>query len=133
MAKYPPNATCPCGSHKKYKKCCASFHKGALPKDALTLMKSRYSAYVVGDSDYIIKTTHRDNPDYTSDTSAWRESIQRFCNDTKFLSLEILSFDDGEREAFVKFIAHLSSGDLTERSRFLKTEGRWLYVDGVFT
>ncbi len=34
---------------KSHKKCCGVFHKGAYPKDPLTLMKSRYSAFAVGD------------------------------------------------------------------------------------
>jgi uncharacterized protein YchJ len=46
--------------------------------------------------------------------------------------LEVSDFVDGEREAFVTFSAKLSSGLLKERSRFLKEEGKWLYVDGLF-
>ncbi|HHD72452.1 MAG TPA: zinc chelation protein SecC, partial [Epsilonproteobacteria bacterium] len=29
MAKYSPNLPCPCQSGRKYKKCCALYHKGA--------------------------------------------------------------------------------------------------------
>jgi SEC-C motif-containing protein len=133
MAKrYAPNAPCPCGSGKKYKKCCAPFHKGALANDARTLMRSRYSAYAVGDSRYIIETTHPDNPDFTRDKSQWLASIDRFCEETDFLGLEVHDFLDGEREAFVTFTARLSSGLLKEKSRFLREDGRWLYVDGQF-
>jgi len=132
MGKFSPNEPCPCGSKKKYKKCCAVYHKGALPSTALSLMKSRYCAYAAGDSNYIIKTTHPDNPDYTSDINSWKESILCFSEHTHFLSLEIIDFIDGEKEAFVTFNAQLSSGDLKEKSRFLKLHGRWLYVDGTF-
>lgn len=38
---------------------------------------------------------------------------------------------DGEEEAFVSFKAKLSSGDMVEKSRFLKLENRWLYESGV--
>ena len=95
-------------------------------------MRSRYSAYAVGDSSYIIKTTHPDNSDYTSNIKNWKESILSFSKQTNFLSLEIIDFIDGEEEAFVTFNARLSSGDLKEKSRFLKLYGRWLYADGVF-
>ncbi len=132
MAKFSPNAPCPCGSGKKYKKCCASFHKGALAKDALLLMKSRYSAYVVGESDYIIKTTHPNNPEYNHDFKIWRDSIDLFCKENSFLGLNILAFEDGEEEAFVTFEARLDGGTLKEKSRFFKEDGRWLYVDGEF-
>ena len=132
MAKISPNIPCPCGSKKKYKKCCGIYHKGALPKTAQLLMKSRYSAFAVGDSSYIIKTTHPDNPDYTTDTAKWKEDIDSFCKNTEFLGLKVTEFIDGESEAFVTFEATLSSGILKEKSRFLKVEGRWLYVDGEF-
>ena len=132
MAKLSPNAPCPCGSGKKYKKCCLVYHKGALAPDALALMKSRYSAYAADLPDYIIKTTHNDNPDFTDDIKKWREEIKRFTQQTEFLKLKILDFVQAQEEAYVTFIATLSSGELREKSRFLKVSGRWLYVDGEF-
>ncbi len=130
MKKTTPNTPCPCGSRIKYKKCCAIYHKGALAKTALELMKSRYVAYAVGDASYIIKTTHPNNPDYSEDTKSWKESIELFSNKTEFLGLEIVEFIDGEEEAFVTFKAKLSSGDMEEKSRFLKVNGRWFYESG---
>jgi SEC-C motif-containing protein len=93
-------------------------------------MKSRYSAYATGAIDYIIATTHPDNPDYTNDSKHWRTSIDQFCKGTEFKGLKILDWVDGEEEAFVTFRALLSSGTMIEKSRFLKVGGRWLYVDG---
>jgi len=130
MKKISPNTPCPCGSKIKYKKCCGVYHKGALPKTALLLMKSRYSAYAVGNSSYIIKTTHPDNNDYSEDVKAWKESIYLFCEHTEFLGLKIEEFTEGENEAFVTFKAKLNSGDLVEKSLFYKENGRWLYVSG---
>ena len=132
VAKFPPNAPCPCGSGKKYKKCCAPYHKGAQPKDALTLMKSRYSAYAAGESGYILKTTHPDNVDFSEDRAAWKRSVDAFCKSTAFLGLEIVDVQEGAEEAYVTFTAHLESGDLKERSRFVKEEGRWFYHSGEF-
>jgi len=126
------NIPCPCGSGNKYKKCCSRYHKGAFAPNALSLMKSRYCAYAVGDSSYIIKTTHPDNPDYTTNIKSWEDSILSFSKQTIFLSLEIINFIDGEEEAFVTFNARLSSGNLKEKSRFLKFHGRWLYIEGEF-
>jgi len=54
--KFSLNKKCPCGSGQKYKKCCKLFHNGKVAKNALELMRSRYSAYVVGDAKYIMKT-----------------------------------------------------------------------------
>ncbi len=130
MKKTTPNTPCPCGSRVKYKKCCAIYHKGALPKTALELMKSRYVAYAVGDASYIIKTTHPNNPDYSEDRKAWKESIELFSKETEFLGLEIVEFIEADEEAFVTFKAKLSSGDMEEKSRFLKVNGRWFYESG---
>jgi len=130
MKKISPNSSCPCGSKHKYKKCCAMYHKGAVPKTALLLMKSRYSAYACNHASYIIKTTHPNNFDYTKNTKRWKESIESFSKTTEFLNLEILESIDGDNEAFVTFKAKLSSGEMLEKSRFLKVDGLWLYESG---
>ena len=133
MKKISPNTLCPCGSKLKYKKCCQVYHKGASPKTALLLMKSRYVAYAVGDASYIVKTTHPNNSDYTNNVKEWKQSIEQFSKATEFLGLEVLEFVDGEEEAFVTFKAKLSSGNMVEKSRFLKVDGLWLYESGVFS
>ena len=129
--KVSPNIPCPCGSGQKYKKCCRRFHKGALAPDALTLMKSRYSAYAVGYARYIIETTHETCPEYDKDQKKWKEEILAFSRHTRFEKLEIVAYDAGEKEAFVHFKAHLSSGVLEEKSRFVKENGRWYYKEGT--
>jgi len=96
-------------------------------------MKSRYAAYAVGESAYIVKTTHANNADHSEELKAWKESIDIFCKETEFLGLEILEFVDAKEEAFVTFKAKLSSGDMTEESRFLKVDGRWLYESGIIS
>jgi SEC-C motif domain protein len=129
--KISSNALCPCHSGKKYKQCCLPHHKGSLPPTALKLMRSRYSAYALHLADYIIHTTHPNNPDYTNETAIWKKSILEFSQNTQFLGLKILEFIDGEEEAFVTFEAKLDNGILKEKSRFLKIEGKWLYESMV--
>ena len=127
-----PNAPCPCGSGIKYKKCCRPYHRGKLAPDALTLMKSRYSAYAAGEVEYLIATTHPDHPEMQKDRQKWKKEILDFCRMERFEGLEILEWEPGEEEAFVTFIAHLGSGSMRERSRFLRRENRWLYHSGHF-
>ena len=134
--KFSINSKCPCGSGEKYKKCCGIFHKGANPKNALLLMKSRYSAYATSNAKYIIETTHKDNPDFTDNIKEWENDILIFCNNTKFIGLEILEFIDDENESYVMLKANMiqQGNDVSfiEKSRFLKVDGKWLYVDGKF-
>jgi SEC-C motif domain protein len=131
--KISPNAPCPCHSGKKYKQCCHPYHKGILPSNAQKLMRSRYSAFVLGLTDYIMATTHPNNSDYTEEKEDWRKSILNFSQTTRFLGLNISEFIDGNQEAFVTFEAILDGGSLCEKSRFLKVEGKWLYERGEFT
>lgn len=95
-------------------------------------MRSRYSAFALGLAEYIMATTHTDNPDYTEQKESWKESILNFSQTSRFLGLKINEFIDGEDEAFVTFEAILDSGILKEKSRFLKVEGKWLYESGEF-
>ena len=135
--KFSVNDSCPCGSTKKYKKCCKTFHdKIIFPKTALELMKSRYSAYVTSNAKYIIETTHKDTPDFTDNIKEWENDILIFCNNTKFIGLEILEFIDDENESFVKFKANMiqqgNDVSFVEKSRFLRVDEKWFYVDGKF-
>ena len=131
MSKSFNNLPCPCLSGMKYKKCCGKYHKGALAPNALTLMKSRYSAYATNNANYIIKTTHKDNIDYNIDTKLWKTSIELFCKNTKFLQLTIISFSTKEDSAYVEFEAKLGNETMMENSYFVKENSMWLYHSGV--
>ncbi|AXH10992.1 hypothetical protein CP960_10730 [Malaciobacter halophilus] len=130
------NSKCICGSDKKYKKCCKELHDGKPAKTALELMRSRYSAFALCKVDYIIKTTHYENPEFTLNKKRWQNDIFNFCSYTDFKNLEILESEDGQEESFVTFKATLYQNNLdasfTEKSRFLKVDGNWYYVDGIF-
>lgn len=135
--KLTVNSPCPCGSLLKYKKCCRVFHDNIKnPSNALELMKSRFSAYAFAQSNYIIKTTHKENQDYSENILEWKKEIEIFCSNTNFDKLEILEFIEGEIESFVTFRANLfqNKNDISfiEKSRFKKEDNIWFYVDGEF-
>jgi len=122
MAKFSVNSPCPCRSSLKYKKCCMALHKGAVAKDALTLMKSRYSAFALQKIEYIIKTS-TSQKDY--------DDLLAFSQECSFNRLTILAFEESEDISFVTFRAEIvCSGvdsSFTEKSRFIKENNRWLY------
>lgn len=134
--KLSVNSPCPCGSSKKFKKCCKVIHNSFNAKNALELIKSRYSAYVAKDSKYIINTTHKENKDYTQDHKSWADSIMDFSKNTQFNTLSILDFIDGEEKAFVTFNVNITQdgqdASFTEKSMFYKENGKWLYHSGEF-
>lgn len=134
--KISVNQPCPCGSGTKYKKCCGVYHKGALPKTAEQLMRSRYCAFVISNSKYIMKTTHKENNDYSEDQQSWSKSIEEFSHNFEFRKLDVLEFIDGDYEAYVTFKAHIfcngEDHSFTEKSKFFKEENMWLYHSGEF-
>lgn len=125
---------CPCCSGKEYDACCKIFHQGSLPENALLLMRSRYSAYVLNIPDYIIETTHPASPQYSENKLLWRRAISQFSRRSSFHRLEVLDFKEKNTLAIVTFTAHVSQGDrdttFTERSFFEKINNRWFYRGG---
>lgn len=125
---------CPCDSGKFYRECCLVLHDGGYPENALALMRSRYSAYAKGLPQYIIKTTHPQNPLFNPDQKEWEKTIAEFCKNTQFVRLKILNFTDGQQQASVTFIAYLkqngSEYERFEHSLFEKVGPQWLYLNG---
>ena len=128
---------CPCHSGKNYADCCQSVHQLLNASNALALMRSRYSAYALGNIDYIMATTDPYNPHYKSDKSVWKNELNEFCKMTKFEGLDIISFEDGDSVAYVTFRAHLKQYNqkvsYKEKSRFKKINDRWMYSSGEVT
>jgi len=124
---------CPCGSDRDYSLCCEQYIKGAAKAPtAEALMRSRYSAYVEHEIDYIINTCEqRDKKDidYKS-TRDWSEQ-------SKWLGLKIVSVEKGgisDNEGVVEFEAVYERGGLKdvhhETAKFKKENDEWLYIDG---
>jgi SEC-C motif-containing protein len=119
---------CPCGSGEIDDVCCGMYHAGAPAPTALALMRSRYTAYVRGELDYLA-ATQRGPLD--------RTGAARWSRDTLWMGLEIVQTQDGGEDddtGAVEFIARgVTAGKpftMRERSRFEKVDGRWIYVDG---
>ena len=119
--KFSVNSPCPCGSGKKYKKCCQIYHKGSYPKDCLTLMKSRYSAFAVGDIKYIIKTS-TNQTDY--------DDLKSFSDSCEFKKLEILDYDEDTVTFKATIFCDGVDSSFTEKSKFIKVDGKWKYDSG---
>jgi SEC-C motif-containing protein len=112
---------CPCGSGATYDACCGRLHRGAASAEtAEELMRSRYSAFAVGDTSYVFRTWHpRTRPDDIDPDPA-----------LTWTGLRIV----GAGEDWVEFVASYDRagvpGERRERSRFEQRGGRWVYVDG---
>ncbi|MFF4546201.1 YchJ family protein [Streptomyces sp. NPDC001435] len=119
-------SVCPCGLSEPYETCCGRYHcGGAAAPTAEALMRSRYSAFVKGDSGYLLRTWH-------PRTRPARLDIDPGMTWT---GLEVLGATEGSAfhsTGTVTFRASYRGGSLHERSRFERVDGAWMYVDGEF-
>jgi len=116
---------CPCGTGG-YDRCCGLYHAGVPAPDAQTLMRSRYSAYVLKRTDYLLSTWHPDTRPDTLDLT-----------DERWLGLEVRKYTIScANHASVEFIARYKTDGrahrLHEISQFVFEKGQWLYLDGSF-
>jgi SEC-C motif-containing protein len=124
---------CPCGHKLDFSACCGPYLSGAAdPPTAAALMRSRYTAYLEGNVDYLITTTAPE-----SRASLDREALRTYCSTLRGVSLKITETTRGgprDDTGFVTFEATLKSNNKKfvqrERSRFAREHGRWVYVDG---
>ena len=123
---------CYCGSHEAYARCCAPLIRAerAAPT-AEALMRSRYSAYVIGDGRYLVATTVAAKR-VASDAAL----IERHAAQTTWLGLEVLESTEKGDRATVVFKACYREGEGPirvhhEKSTFVREAGRWYYDEGV--
>ncbi|TWG96964.1 SEC-C motif-containing protein [Nocardioides sp. J9] len=124
-------AACPCGTGRGYDDCCGPFHRGsARPATAEELMRSRYSAFVVGLAAYLLETWH----------PATRPETLDLDDGVRWTGLEVLATEGGgpeDRRGVVEFRAHHEldgqPGVLHEVSRFRRDAAGWQYVRGKAT
>ena len=87
-------------------------------------MRSRYSAYVLDDADYLSQTWH---PDF-------RPRELTIDPDIHYIGLTIIASDQQHRQATVEFEARLLANGqvqaMHEKSAFVEKDGRWLYTSG---
>ncbi len=126
----PPDALpCPCGSGRTLADCCGRWHAGAQHLQAPTaeaLMRSRYSAFVLDRRDYLLATWH------PSTRPAELEAPE---SGLKWLGLHVRAHvQQDAKHATVAFVARSKLGGrahrLEEVSRFVREDGRWVYLDG---
>ncbi len=94
-------------------------------------MRSRYSAYVLGDIDYLLQTTLP-----AQQSALDRDAMHDWSSQSTWLGLEVEGVErpSGRPEhAFVTFSAHWhdTSGEHShrERSAFVHHDGRWYFID----
>lgn len=124
---------CPCESSIQYKDCCGKFHdKRAKANTAEELMRSRYSAFAVGDIDYLFETHDPRTRDELD-----RAEIEAWSKGSDWQGLTIVQVEDGDKndtDGKVEFIAKFNADGEEhyhhESAEFFRKGGVWYYKDG---
>ena len=87
-------------------------------------MRSRFTAYAIGDANYLLKSWHKST----------RPASIELNPKQKWLGLKIKEAVEGETESTVEFVARFKIDGrghrLHERSRFVKENNAWFYLEG---
>lgn len=121
--------SCPCGSGAILEECCGAIIRAHAAVTAEQLMRSRYTAFVLGDAAYLLHTWHPETRPATLEIDPRQ----------RWLGLRIkrtAGGREGDAEGVVEFVARYKIAGrgyrLHEISHFSRVDGRWLYVNGDF-
>ncbi len=122
----PRPSPCPCGRPATLAACCGRYIDGsAAAPTAEALMRSRYTAYTLRNTGYLLATWH----------VSTRPPTLELSDSPRWLGLTVKQTTaTGADTATVEFIARYRIGGRAQRlhevSRFVREDGRWSYVDG---
>ena len=107
---------CPCDSGLSYDHCCGLLHSGAIASQPLQLMRSRFSAFALGDLDYLNRTQ--------------RGSLISSLDDSRWTRLKIHGHGDNWVEFTARWEHGGDVGSMSELSYFEQIDGQWVYTRG---
>ena len=122
---------CPCESGKAYLQCCGRFLElNETAPTAEALMRSRYTAYVQANENYLLDSWHVSTRPASLNLSESQPD--------QWLGLKIIRTHAGaqqDAQGTVEFVARYKvkgkAGRVHEVSEFMHEAGRWFYVKGT--
>lgn len=118
---------CPCTSGDVFGSCCGPVIASGIAPTALRLMRSRFAAFAIGDAAHLLRTWH----------PSTRPAGLDLDDDVTWVRLDIIGTERGgpfDADGVVEFEAFhrgpAGRGSLRERSRFVREDRTWFYVDG---
>lgn len=124
MKKY-----CPCCSGKLYEECCQPFHsEEKFAPTAEKLMRSRFSAFAIPNSEYLWKTTLPSKRKFHD-----KNDLESWGKENTWTKLEIIQSSEREVEFKAYFTDKFGKENIHhEFSTFKKVDKKWYYVSGKF-
>ena len=120
---------CPCGTGLPYPECCGRLHdRAATAATAEQLMRSRYSAFAVGDAAVPARDLAPRHP--AARAGARRRRPLDRARRPRTTGGSLLAAD-GTVEFRASYVRAGRAGAQHENSRFVREDGQWRYLDGV--
>ena len=120
--------TCPCNPSKLYTDCCKKAHLNIHSvTSAEQLMRSRYSAFVLANINYLQQSHHsktRPNKVEKKEILTWTKSV-------KWVKLTVLNSTENTVEFKAYFYENGSLNVIHENSSFIKENNHWVYKDAL--
>jgi len=115
---------CPCNPTKRYKDCCKKAHQNILSVNtAEILMRSRYTAFVLANIEYLQKSHHSS----TRPSKKEKKEILQWAKSVEWIQLEILKTAENTVEFKAYFKENGELHVIHENSFFCKENGYWVY------
>ena len=120
---------CPCCSGKLYEECCKPFHsEEKFAPTAEKLMRSRFSAFAIPNSEYLWKTTLPSKRKFHD-----KNDLESWGKENTWTKLEIIKSSEKEVEFKAYFTDKFGKENIHhEFSTFKKVDKKWYYVSGKF-
>ena len=115
---------CSCGSGEAFEACCGGILAGRRKADtAEQLMRSRYTAYVAKNVDYLVRTTHP-----SARVDGLEKSIRKWMREVEWLKLHIVATEKDRVEFIAEYLTATGPGRHHECSVFEKMDDEWFYL-----
>ncbi|QXP67623.1 YchJ family protein [Polaribacter sp. AHE13PA] len=119
---------CPCNPSKLYVDCCKKAHQNihtvATPE---ILMRSRYSAFVMANIDYLQKSHHST----TRPSNLEKKEILTWTKSVEWVKLDVLESTENTVEFKAYFYENGSLNLIHENSFFSKENDHWVYQSAL--
>lgn len=116
---------CPCSPEKLYEHCCKKAHLNiASVQTAEVLMRSRYTAFVLANMNYL----HASHHSTTRPSKKEKRALLAWTKSVEWVRLEILNTTQNTVEFKAYFIENGQINLIHENSLFCIENGNWVYV-----
>ncbi|BCE02545.1 YchJ family protein [Marinicellulosiphila megalodicopiae] len=121
-----PDQPCPCCSQRLFKDCCEPFlNQSLFTETTEQLMRSRYSAYVTANINYLLATTSEQTRNESD-----KQAMQEWADQARWLKLEVLNSNENQIEFKAYYFIGNKVEAIHETSEFIKEGDKWMYLDG---